>query len=118
MSVVTRNADTNAVSSYFVSKLCGPRLNKVRVTKGDEVRMTEYQARALVASGELVTDKDRIDDPFGEVAAAADAKAAADKEAAEAKAAADKAAADAKAAAQKVPGNGRPVDAATPPAAI
>ncbi len=127
MSVVSKTAETNTVTTYFVSALAGPRLNRRRVEKGDEVEMTEHQARALLLSGDLVDDEAKVDDPFGAVARAAEAKAAADKEAADAKAAADKAAADAKAvadraAADKVAADARaaalkaarPADAPTP----
>lgn len=108
MSVVSKTAATNAVSPYFVSSLAGPRLFGRRVEKGEELRLSEHQARALLLTGEIVSDKDVVDDPFGEVArkaeaakAAAAAEAAADKEAADAKAVADKAVADAKAVADK-----------------
>lgn len=98
MPVVSRTAETNAVSTYFVSKLAGPRIGKVRVSKGEELRMTEYQARGLLASGSLVTSKDLVDDPWGEVAAAAKAQAEADKAVAEQKARDAQAAAEAEAA--------------------
>ena len=106
MSVVSKTAATNLVSTYHVSCLAGPRLGKTRVVKGDAIEMSEYQARALLLSGEVVADEALIDDPFGERVAAAEAagaKAAADARAAEeADAAAKlKAAADAQAAADK-----------------
>ena len=100
MSVISKTAETNAVRTFYVTALAGPRIDKTRVAKGDPVRMSEHQARALLASGALVDDEAKVDDPFGEKAAAAERQAAADKLAAEQKAAEDRAAAEA-AAAQK-----------------
>lgn len=74
-AVVSRTPETNAVTTYYVSCLAGPRIAKKRVAKGEAVELTEYQARAELASGALVTDKALVDDPWGEAKADAAAKA-------------------------------------------
>lgn len=122
--VVTKTAETNAVSTYYVSALAGPKVAGRRVAKGDALSLSEHQARGELATGALVTDESRVDDPFNEKALAEarakaeeEARAAAAKAAADAKAVADKAAAEAKAAAEKGAPKSKPADATTPPAA-
>ena len=110
MSVVSKTAATNTVSTFYVSCLAGPRLGKTRVAKGDKVEMSEHQARGLLLSGDLVKDEALVDDPFGEKAAAA--KLAQEKAASDADAAAKlKAAADARAAADKAAATAQAADA-------
>ena len=107
-AVVSKTEETNVVSTYYVSAVAGPKVARQRVSKGDALQLTEHQARGELATGALVTSKDRVDDPWGDKAAAAKKAEADAAAAAEAKAAEDadadakaKAAADAQAAADK-----------------
>ena len=100
VAVVSKTAESNAVSTYYVSSVAGPKVACRRVKKGDKLELTEHQARAELASGALVTKAELVDDPWGEKATAAAKAGAATKADADADAKA-KAAADAQAAADR-----------------